>query len=323
ERLWFIVKDFGVGVGDLFMKRADFYEAGLPAIFPRDIKYQGDDLWIGGLAREHGRPGIARWPANRLSWDYFEAKWISHLPDDNVNSILVDGDSVWFATIYGVSVYNTNKDKWKNFSLSEGLVSNTVLDLAKSGEYIFAATDQGISSISLLTKRVVPVKDKRLINLPFLRLQAYGDTLWAATIRGIFRYAPSSDKWVFLPSKAAIQDMYITAVSGWKNEMWFASNGGIMWLNLQTRKWESFPQIAFEIPTPYSDIQVNSTSVWVATSKGLLKYDKVRKYWRLFTEEDGLLDNHCHRILLDGDYLWVTTDKGITQFYWNSPDRID
>ncbi|NIT59066.1 MAG: hypothetical protein GWN00_23435, partial [Aliifodinibius sp.] len=104
DRIWFVINGFGIGQGDLYSQRADFYEIGLPDISPRTIAYQYDDIWIGGIGRTRSRdtrPGIARWPYNRSGWEYFQARWISHLPRDDVNDIAVDGDSIWFATEYG------------------------------------------------------------------------------------------------------------------------------------------------------------------------------------------------------------------------------
>lgn len=323
DQIWFVVDNFGIGVGDLFVQRADFYEFGLPDIIPIDIQYQYDDLWIGGLDRKTGRPGIALWENEGIGWKYFEARWISRLPDDNVNDILVDEDSVWFATEYGVSLYNSKKNKWKNFSLKESLISNLVLDVERLGDFVYAATDQGLSQINRLTGGVKSINNDQFLNLRINQLALQKDTLWAATDRGIFRFISQLNQWQLVPARAAIQDFRMTAAFNYKNEMWFASEGGIMWLDLRTDKWESYPQIAMEILPPYRDIQVNEKSVWVATPSGLLKYDKIDKFWKLFTVEDGLLDNNCHRILLDGDHLWVTTDSGISRFYWDNPNRID
>jgi len=323
ERVWFVVDNFGMGMGDLFFSRADFYEMGLPDITPMDIEFQHNDLWIGGIDRKTDRPGIALWPNGEIGWQYFEARWISRLPNDNVNDILVDGDSVWFATEYGVSLYDVGKNKWKNFSLKESLISNLVLDVERLGNYVYAATDQGLSRINRLTGGVKSINKDQFLNLRINQLAVQKDTLWAATDRGIFRFVSQLNQWQFVPAKAAIQDFTVTAVSNYENEVWFATNDGIMWLNLKTDKWESYPQIAFEILPPFRDIQVNEKSVWVATPSGLLKYNKIDKFWKVFTEEDGLLDNNCHRILLDGEHLWVTTDLGITRFYWDNPNRID
>jgi ligand-binding sensor domain-containing protein len=68
---------------------------------------------------------------------------------------------------------------------------------------------------------------------------------------------------------------------------------------------------------------VNEKNVWISSAEGLLKYDRKRLYWLMFTSEDGLLDNNCYQLLIDGDYLWIATASGISQFYWNSSDRID
>lgn len=323
DRIWFAVDDFGIGLGDLFINRADFYQFGLPAVSPRVIAFAGKDLWIGGIKLNYGRPGIANWPSDKLSWEYYESRWISMLPNDNVRDILVLGDSLWFATDYGVAMYNPGKDRWRNFSLREGLVSNIVLDLEVLANYIYVATEQGYSQIDLYTNQVKRSKDKRFFNLPVNRFAVQNDTLWAATNRGIFRLISKTDKWEFIPSQAAIQDLRITAIEYFDGEMWFASEGGVMKLELNSNKWESFPPLTFEIPPPYMDIKVNDKSVWVATGEGLLKFDRKRNFWRLFTIQDGLLDNRCYRILVDGDYLWVTTMTGITRFFWNNPERFD
>ncbi len=323
QRIWFLIDGLGVGVGDLFARRIDVIEYGLSAIVPRAIAFQKNDLWIGGFRNGPERPGIVRFVDRENRWKYYEARWISHLPDDKVTSIAVDGDSVWFGTHYGVSLFDTDRNRWKNFSQGKGMVSNEITDVVSYGDFIFASSDQGISWINKVTGLVRTVKDDRFRILPVNRLAVQGDTLWAGSDRGLFRYIPQKGAWQFVPSRAAIQDLDITAMASFKNEMWFASNGGIMKLNVATGQWESFPQIGVELGGSFSDIKVNAKSVWAATSRGLLKYDRKREYWRLFTNEDGLLDNHCHRLLLDGDFIWVTTDKGVTQFFWDNPDRID
>lgn len=324
DRIWFLIEGFGIGRGETYTQRADFFGVGLPDIFPRALAYQGDDLWFGGLANDRGgRPGIARWPYERPEWDYFQARRIPHLPNDNVAAIQVDGDSVWFGTDYGVSLFNAGKNTWRNIDETRGLVYNQVRDLAIMGDHLYAATEVGIGRINRFTGLAEKIKDARLINLPTYRLAAQGDTVWAATFRGIFRFTGARQEWEFVPSRAAIQDLEVTAVSVFGHEAWFASRGGIMGLNLQTDTWESFPQVALEIAGPYEDILATKEAVWAATPEGLLKYDRERGYWKLFTTRDGLLDDHCRRLLLDGDYLWIVTDGGVTQFRWNSPYRID
>lgn len=323
DRIWFLVDGFGIGQGDMFSQRADFYRIGLPDISPRAIEFQGDDLWIGGVGDRRGISGIALWPYNSAEWEHFQAKRIARLPSDNVFSMLADGDSIWFASDFGVSLFDYGDLNWKNYSTREGMASNEVNDLAIVNDYLYAATQQGISRISLLTGNLEKTKDKRFINLPVYRFALQSDTLWAGTLRGIFRRLPDAAEWEFVPSRASIQDLEITAVGTFEDEIWFASTGGITLYEQKSDKWQSFPQLAFEIFPPYSDIKVNESAAWVATDSGLLKYDKLRGYWRLFTTEDGLLDNRCHQLLLDGDFIWIVTDKGITEFYWNSPQRSD
>ncbi len=324
DRIWFQVDGFGIGQGELFTQRADFYRVGLPDFSPRAIEYQKDDLWFGGIGEPNqGTKAIALWPFDSAEWTYFQARRISNLPNDNVLSILADGDSVWFATEFGVTLYDSGKDRWKNYSTREGVTNNLVYDLAILNDDLYAATEQGITRISLLTGRVQRIKDPRFTNLPFYRMALQGDTLWAVSLRGIFRFAPDFQKWEFVPSRAAVQDLNVTAVGTYDQEVWFAAPGGIFMFDLKMNQWQSFPQVSFDVSAPYSDIKVNDETVWVATADGLLKYDKTRLSWRLFTTDDGLLNNSCHQLLLDGDHIWIVNGAGVTQFFWNSPQRSD
>ena len=324
DRIWFLVDNFGIGVGLFFSRRIDFYRVGLPDFSPRALAYQGNDLWFGGIGRERrGTPAIALWPYNDSGWQYFQARRISRLPRDDVNAIATDGDSMWFATEFGVSLYDAREDDWRNWGLGQGIVSQTVLDIKVLGDFVYAATEQGISRINRFTGKGERVKDPRFTNLPFYRLAVQNDTLWAATFRGIFRYIDSIKDWELVEANTAVQDINVTAVGVYENEVWFAAHGGVFWLDVNTGRWQSFTQIAFEINLPYTDIKVDDKNAWVATIDGLLRYNKEKQDWRLFTRQDGLLSNICYQLLLDGDYIWVANEGGFTQFLWNSDFRSD
>jgi len=58
ERVWFAIDGLGVGIGNSFSQRMDVVPLGLTHINPAVVKYQENDLWIGGEARKgRGRPG--------------------------------------------------------------------------------------------------------------------------------------------------------------------------------------------------------------------------------------------------------------------------
>ncbi len=326
NRIWFLVDGFGLGKGDMNSQRVDFFGVGLPDIEPRALEYMGDDLWVGGVDRQRfDRPGIAEWPYNENSsgWNYYQARWVSHLPSDNVYSILAGEKHLWFGTEIGVSRYDVGQDEWKNFGVKDGLIHEEVNDLAIFKNYLYIATDYGISRLHIPTQKVERIRDARFLNLQFNQLVATDSVLWAGTYRGVFRLDDNNGAWQFFESKAAVSDFNVTALDVFDGEAWFAGGGGVYFLDLKTDKWESFSQLGFEIGPPYRDLMIGDQAVWIATTKGLLKYDRRRKHWRLFQERDGLLDDDCYRLLLDGDYIWIATRSGITQFFWNNPDRFD
>ncbi|MFZ0389728.1 MAG: hypothetical protein WAN36_04645 [Calditrichia bacterium] len=323
ERIWFAIDGLGIGIGNTYTQRMEVVPFGLSDINPRVVQFQYDDLWIGGMGRpQPDFDGITNWRNSDGSWHFYRARYISHLPSDNVTDIAVYGDSVWFATDYGLSLFDNRKNRWKNFSVKEGLYSNEVLDLTILGEKLYAGTVNGLNSIHMPTGIVKREKDETIHLATVYQTSPQGDTLWAATNQGILRKFPDG-RWQAVKVGAAIQDLPTLAVKAFGSEIWFSSPEGVFWLDTKTGKWTSFPQLGMEIPGPFFDLAVNEISVWVSTSGGLLKFDRQRNYWIRFTEEDGLLDNQCYRLLLDGEFIWIACETGITQFYWNNPDRID
>lgn len=323
ERIWFAIDGLGVGIGNQFSQRMDVVPLGLAHIRPAVMQYQQNDLWIGGEARRgEGRPGISLWRDGSGGWDFYQARWISSLPNNNVTDIEVTGDSVWFATDYGLSLYNRRKDSWYNYDQRQGLYSIQILDLLIHDGMLYIASEKGINTLHLASGLMRRVKDENVGLATVYQIAAQEDTLWAATNRGILR-SRDNGPWEVIRVPTAISDIPALTVENFKNEMWFSSPQGVFWYNAVTKKWESFPQMGLEISARYFDLVVNEKSVWVSTAEGLLKYNRDMKFWRIFTVEDGLLSNQCFRLLLDGDFIWIANRRGITQFYWNNPARID
>jgi hypothetical protein len=324
ERIWFVIEGLGVGMGNLFSERLDVIPLGLSDISPRVVQYQDDDLWIGGQSFSGElRPGISNWRNQDGGWYIYQARWISNLPSNNIRDIAVTGDSVWFASDYGLSLYIRSRDKWQNFDVRQGLYSTEILNILVHKEYLYIATDRGLNRLHLKTGLIKRLKDDNIHLATVSQISAEVDTLWAATNRGLYRRRTESAGWEVVRVPTAISDIPVLFAENYKNEMWFASPGGIFWFDSITKKWESFPQLGLELTGSYFDIEVDANSVWVSTAEGLLKYNRNMKYWKLFTVNDGLLSNQCFRLLLDGDYIWISNRLGITSFYWNSPSRID
>lgn len=324
ERVWFVIEDLGVGIGGSLSQRIDVFPFGLTNISPKVLAFQGNDLWIGGIAKESpGRPGIVQWRDQDGGWRYYQARWITNLPSDNVTDLAINGDTVWFATDYGLAYFDRRNKKWISYDQRQGLWSRDVLDLMIQRNTLYVGTDRGLNILDLPSGLLKRVKDKDIMLATIYGLAAEKDTIWAATNRGIYRKDAGETGWDLVPSKAAISDAPVLAVAVYNKEIWFTSMDGVFWLDREKNIWQSFPQLGLEIEGPFFDLVANEKSIWVSTPEGLLKYNRQMNYWKLFTTEDGLLSNECYRLLLDGDYIWIANKQGITQFYWNNPNRID
>lgn len=70
-----------------------------------------------------------------------------------VNKLFLDGSTIWAATNSGIAkssleiVNLKDPTSWRNYTISNGLPSNTVRSIAKVGDSIYVATDKGVARL--------------------------------------------------------------------------------------------------------------------------------------------------------------------------------
>ncbi|APF16854.1 hypothetical protein Calab_0854 [Caldithrix abyssi DSM 13497] len=317
NRLWLATDGLGPAVASLTDNTLRILTQSLPNIYPHDVFFDGDDIWIGGLSNGYIPSGICLWKGNPESWQYFEAGLISGIYDHNIRAIAGKGRFVFFGSQQGLVRYDKKKKDWETFTRHNRLLSEEINDLFIFKNTLFIATDRGFNWMEIGYDAIQRSKNHKLNNIPVTRIAATDSSLLFATPYGIYQYLPVKDRLTLLKTGSSVLDVRIGAVGFNHDSLWFAGQNGVAFYDPATKSWQSFTQIRFK----FYDMAFTPGIVWFATSEGLLKYVIQQNYWYLYTTRDGLAHNTVYRIDVDGFNLWLSTPSGVTVFRWYRPGR--
>lgn len=95
-----------------------------------------DDVWCGTEGQ-----GISRYNPYLEKWQQFTME--NSLLDDFINTLVLDGESIWAGTFSGVSHYNRNRNAWRNFGERKELPDLYITAMAVDGDYIWFGSSSG------------------------------------------------------------------------------------------------------------------------------------------------------------------------------------
>lgn len=328
QNLWLGTWGLGTGHADLVSYNLELKPHGLWSPAVDAIAEQNKALWIAGVQNERESTGITKWNPFEKAPKYFEPYLITGFHNENITSIAVDGDLIWFGTQNGLTWYNQVKDIWRTFTVADNLIDNRILDVVVDDRSVWVATVNGASRIIKSTvgtdsTRIQLVEYPDLRNISIRDLDQQDDLLWMATEFGIYIYDKTEQSGEFYAGIEGPSGRECFAVSCHQDEVWIGTVEGVSAFNTKTDTWLDPPARHYDMSHHINRILAADKAVWVATNNGLYKYDRARQRWVHYLVEDGLPTNKVYSLYLAGDYIWLGHLKGITRFYWNSPYRID
>lgn len=97
----------------------------------------GDEIWMAT------NRGMASYNIKAATWAVFPSP-VEYLTP---RGLVVDSSGVWVGTEQGLRFLNPESGLWAVFTVSDGLASNFITDLATTDNYIWAGTDRGLTRI--------------------------------------------------------------------------------------------------------------------------------------------------------------------------------
>jgi ligand-binding sensor domain-containing protein len=286
------------------------------------IAFNGDSV----LAAGEG--GITIW--NRKDGSSKQISTAGGLPGGVVLSILVDNDgSIWAGTDNGLAHLNASQQTV--YSAADGLDSEYIITLARSGGRLFAGTQysskQGGGLLELNGASWQPVagfpsSDKPAAGLVSSNVRQVvvdaHSNVWVATEQGIARL-DDKNQWTVFSSANGLQDENIYTIYADRSNDIFAgaANGVVEKFNPDKGVFESYATLSDRgLSDVYGILQDKNGNLWF--SGGVVaRFDPSTKTWTNFGPTDGSFPASSARALaMDdrGDLYFGTYEQGLVHF---------
>lgn len=258
------------------------------------------DLWVGTLGS-----GVLHFHAG-VTESFSEAQG---LPDPQVLSLAISGDTTYSGTATGVAVFANAR-----FSrvLAPGVMATALL--ATPSQLYVGSEDQGVIMIQLEGRRPNPTQTPSAELSEVHQLFASGDAVFAVARNGLYRMNPRAFGWqrVLETGSTILTDRNISALA--------ADSTGRLWVGYFDRGLDLLP--ANNRVTHIEDEHVfcinrilpdaKTGTIDVATANGLVRFDNSGSEQRVLTRADGLIADHVTDVAAYGDGLAVATPAGLT-----------
>ena len=263
----------------------------------------GDEsnLWVGTLSG-----GVLHFHAGQTD-TFAEAQG---LPDPQVTSLAVDGDTAYVGTPLGVAVFNRDRP---SRVLATGVLATALL--ATRDRLYVGSEDQGVISVQLEGRRPNPNTNLDSLLAEVRQIFVSGDALFAVARDGLYRANARGFGWqpVLAAGSATLSDRNISALA--------TDASGRLWVGYFDRGLDILAtdgnstthvedEHVFCVNRIFADIRTDTVDI--GTANGLVRFDNAGTEQQVLTRTDGLIADHVTDIVAYGDGLALGTPAGLT-----------
>jgi ligand-binding sensor domain-containing protein len=282
-------------------KRITALHTSLDATYVTALVGNESDLWVGTLNQ-----GVLHFHAG-VTDSFTEAQG---MPDPQVESLAIFGDTIYAGTATGVSVFSGGR-----FSrvLAPGVLATALL--ATSTRLYVGSEDQGVIVIPLEGRRPNPNLGPEAQLAEVRQMFTSGDSIYAVARNGVYRMNPHAFGWqrVLDVGNAVLSDRNISALA--------ADDRGRLWVgyfdrgldlltsdNRRARHVED--EHVFCVNRIFLDAKTGTVDI--ATANGLVRFDGAGSEEQVLTRADGLIADHVTDVVAYRDGLALATPAGLT-----------
>ena len=282
-------------------KQITVFHPTLKDIYVTVLAGSESDLWVGTLDR-----GVLHFHAGQT--DSFAEP--QGLPDRQVASVAISGDTTYVGTPLGVAVFSAGR-----FSrvLAPGVLATALL--ATHNQLYVGSEDQGVIAIPLEGRHpnFDPGRDSQLSEVR--QIFTSGDVVFAVARSGLYRMNVRGFGWqrVLETGAATLSDRNISALA--------ADGSGRLWVGYFDRGMDILAPDASHATHVEDEhvfcvnrifIDAKTGAIDVATANGLVRFDNSGSEQQVLTRADGLIADHVTDVAAYRDGLALATPAGLT-----------
>ena len=222
--------------------------------------------------------GVSRYHRDTDSWNNYTKS--DGLIDNEIATIAVDDDSVWFGTQKeGVSQYNQVDQTFiKTFTKTDLLKSNMITSIRADGFQVWFGTANA----------------------------------------GVHRFIKPVNTWVHYTKADGLSSNHVSWITTQGNDVWFGSKeDGVSRFDKVNGEWTIYKQADFLADNDVRDITWDADgNLWMATVAGISIYSPQTRSWEVISKEDGLptpyvTSIHVASPAAEGARVFIGTDRGL------------
>jgi ligand-binding sensor domain-containing protein len=272
----------------------------LDAVYVTSLAGNESDLWVGTL-----NSGVLHFHAGAIQ-SFSEAQG---LPDPQVQSLAISGDTTYAGTATGVAVFNNGR-----FSrvLAPGVMATALL--ATPTQLYVGSEDQGVILIPLAGRRPNPNQGPTAELSEVRQFFASGDAVFAVARNGLYRMNPRAfgGQRVLETGSTVLTDRNVSALAADSTgRLWVGYfNRGLDLLSADGRVTHIEDEHVFCVNRILPDAKTGTIDV--ATANGLVRFDDSGGEQQVLTRADGLIADHVTDVAAYRDGLALATPAGLT-----------
>jgi hypothetical protein len=228
-----------------------------------------DRIWFGTYFYGFGGGGISYYhPRRNPPWRRFTT---NDGRAKKINSMALDGDSVWVGSEKGLSLLDKKTEGWKRFySTEDGLSGNFVNSILIQSDFVWMGTSGGISRFDKVKKTWKTYSQKEgLTETEIKSLVSIGRKIWAGGIAGtLFEYDPVSDHWNKIEPTDSLKNGGINSITVTKEKVLVCRDNGVSIYDIPTGQWESLTVSDGLLSHLVFCAAEDKNSIWFGTDKG-------------------------------------------------------
>src|SRR5579862_6923595 len=273
----------------------------LDAHYVTSLAGNESDLWVGTLTH-----GVLHFHAGETD-TFTEAQG---LPDPQVLSLAISGDTTYVGTATGVAVFSGARFLRV---LAAGVLATALL--ATPTQLYVGSEDQGVIAIPLEGRRPNPNLGPNAELSEVHQLFTSDDATFAVARNGLYRMDAHAFGWrrVLESSAAVLSDRDISALSTDANgHLWvgYFDRGLDVLADGHRRARHIEDEHVFCVNRIFPDAKTGAIDV--ATANGLVRFDASGTEQQVLTRADGLIADHVTDIVSYRDGLALATPAGLT-----------
>ncbi len=284
-----------------------------------------EQIWVANFkankSSSPARTGISVMNFNTGDWTYYEDRFIPELTTEVVNDVAADREAnIWVGSDQGLSIFISERNRWKHYSMAQGLKDEVVWTIAVEDTVAWIGTPLGLNKISLpgfKIKRVYLTHSKQ--HMKIFKIVSDKNYVWIGTDNGLYsidkvsniveHYSMNGDKIGI--DKAVASNVYSIASND--SVTIFSQYDGLYLYNHLNNDFQKCPYV-----TDYQviDMDLDMDYLWLGTECGAYLVRLNDFYTEHYRTVDGLAGNIVNHLVIDGEYIWFGTDQGLTRYNW-------